>query len=157
MSERSRPIIVAISLALNVFLVGAAVGAAYMWHASGPLRSGISARGGLAVAAAALPVQEHKTFRQMLIQARKQAASDIAAARAGRLELAQLMVAEPLNRRAIDAQLSAIRQSDIALRARLEKAVVDFAETLTPAERKSFVEGLRGHSAMLRGLKARKN
>jgi uncharacterized membrane protein len=44
----------------------------------------------------------------------------------------------------------------MALRARLEKAVVDFAETLTPAERKSFVEGLRGHGAMLRGLRARK-
>jgi uncharacterized membrane protein len=93
----------------------------------------------------------------MLIQARKEAASDIAAARAGRLELAQLMVAEPLNRQAVDAQLSAIRRSDLALRAGLEKAVIDFADTLTPTERKSFVEGLRGHSAMLRGLRARKN
>lgn len=157
MSERSRPIVFAISLALNVFFVGAAVGGAYMWHASGPLRAGISARGGLGVAADILPVEERKTFRQMLIQARKEAASDIAAARAGRLELAQLMVAEPLNRQAVEAQLSTIRQSDMALRARLEKAVVDFAETLTPAERKSFVEELRGHSAMLRGLKARTN
>ena len=157
MSERPRTLVLIISLALNAFLVGAAVGGAYMWHASGPLRSGISARGGLAVAAETLPVGERKAFRQMLIRARKEAAPDIAAARAGRLELAQLMVAEPLNRQAIDAQLSATRQSDMALRARLEKAVVDFAETLTPAERKSFVEGLRGHGAMLRGLKGRKN
>jgi uncharacterized membrane protein len=67
------------------------------------------------------------------------------------------MVADPLNRQAVDAQLSAIRQSDMALRARLEKAAVDFAVTLTPAERTSFVEGLRGRSAMLRGLKARTN
>jgi uncharacterized membrane protein len=104
-----------------------------------------------------LPAEERKTFRQMLMRARKEAASDIAAARAGRLQLAQAMVAVPLNRQAVDAQLSAIRQSDMALRARLEKAVVDFAETLTPAERKSFVEGLRGHGAMLRGLKARKS
>lgn len=157
MSERPRTIVLAISLALNAFLVGAAVGGAYMWHASGPLRSGISARGGLGVAAETLPVEERKTFRRMLMRARKEAASDIAAARAGRLELAQLMVADPLNRQAVDAQLSAIRQSDMALRGRLERAVVDFAETLTPAERKSFVEGLRGHGAMLRGLKARKN
>jgi uncharacterized membrane protein len=157
MSERSGPVVLAISLALNVFLVGAAVGGAYMWHAFGPLRAGISARGGLGVAAQTLPVEERKTFRQLLIQTRKQAVSDVTAARAGRLQLAQLMVADPLNRQAVDAQLSAIRQSDIALRAKLEKAVVDFAETLTPAERKSFVEGLRGHSAMLRGLQARKN
>jgi uncharacterized membrane protein len=102
-------------------------------------------------------VAERKTFRQMLMRARKEAASDIAAARAGRLELAQLMVAAPLNRQAVDAKLSAIRQSDMALRARLEKAVIDFAKTLTPAEQKSFVEGLRGHGAMLRGLKASKS
>jgi uncharacterized membrane protein len=145
------------SLAVNVFLVGAAVGGAYMWHASGPLRAGIPGRGGLGVAAQTLPAEERKTFRRLLTQARKEAASNIAAARAGRLELAQLMVADPLNRQAVDAQLSAIRQSDMALRARLEKAVVDFAESLTAAERKSFVDGLRGHSAMLRGLKARKN
>lgn len=157
MSERTRTVVLVISLALNVFLVGAAVGGAYMWHASGPHRSGMSARGGLGVAADTLPVDERKTFRQNLIQVRKEAASDIVAARSGRLKLAQLMLAEPLNRQAIDAQLAAIRQSDMALRAKLEKAVIDFAQTLTPAERKSFVDGLRGHGAMLRGLKARKN
>jgi uncharacterized membrane protein len=157
MNERSRTIILAISLALNAFLVGAAVGGAYMWYASGPLRAGIATRGGLGLAGEALPVEKRKAFRQMLSQARKEAASDIAAAGAGRLELAQLMMAEPQDRQAVDAQLSVIRKSDIALRARLEKAVIDFAETLTPAERKSFVEGLRGHGAMLRGLKDRKS
>ena len=157
MSERSRVAILSISLTLNAFLVGAAVGGAYMWHASGPLRAGIAMRGGLGLAAEALPVEKRKAFRQMLTQARNEAASDIAAAKMGRLELAQLMVAAPLDRQAANAQLSVIRQSDIALRARLEKAVIDFAETLTPPERKSFVEGLRGHGAMLRGLAARKN
>jgi uncharacterized membrane protein len=157
MSEKSTAIILALSLALNVFLVGAAAGGAYMWHAAGPFRGRMVARGGLGVAADTLPVAERKTFRQMLVQARKEAVSDIKDARSGRLKLAQQMVAEPLNRQAIDTQLAAIRQSDMALRARLEKAVVDFAETLTPSERKSFVEGLRGHGAMLRGLKARKN
>lgn len=157
MSERSRTIVLAVSLALNVFLVGAAMGGAYMWRASGPLRAGMSARGGLAVAADTLPLEERKTFRQMLVQARKEAASNITAARSGRLKLAQLMTAEPLDRQAIDAQLAAIRQLDMALRARLEKAVIDFAEGLTPADQKNFVEGLRGHGAMLRGLKARTN
>jgi len=157
MSERSRTIILVISLALNAFLVGAAAGGAYMWHASGPLRAGIATRGGLGLAAETLPMEKRKAFRQMLTQARKEAASDIAAARAGRLELARLMMAEPLDRQAVDAQLSVIRQSDIALRARLEQAVIELAETLTPAERKSFVEGLRGHSAMLRGLNTSKD
>jgi uncharacterized membrane protein len=157
MSERSRTIILAVSLALNTFLIGAAVGGAYMWHTSGSLRTGTAMRGGLGLAAEALPTEKRKAFRQMLTQAREEAASDIAAARAGRLELAKLMMAEPLDRQAVDAQLSVIRQSDIALRARLEKAVIELAETLTPAERRNFVEGLRGHGAMLRGLNTGKN
>lgn len=152
MSERSRTITLAISLALNIFLVGAAVGGAYMWHASGPHRPGIVARGGLGRAAEALPVEKRKAFRQMLAQTRKEAAPDIAAAKSGRLELARMMMAEPLNRQAIDGQLSTIRQADIALRAKLEKTVINFLETLTPADRTIFVEGLRGHGAMLRGL-----
>jgi uncharacterized membrane protein len=156
MNEKSRTIVLVISLALNVFLVGAAVGGAYMWHMSGPHRPGIVARGGLGLAAEALPTEKRTVFRHMLARARKESASDIAAAKSGRLELARLMMAEPLNRQALDAQLSAIRQADIALRARLEETVIDFLETLTPADRTIFVEGLRGHGAMLRGLKTPK-
>jgi uncharacterized membrane protein len=156
MSDRVRTIVLAVSLAFNVFIVGAVVGGAYMWHASGPHRPGIAARGGLGRAAQKLPATERRAFRRMLAQTRKEAASEIAAARAGRLKLAQLMTADPIDRSAIDAQLSAIRQSDGTLRARLEKTVIDFFETLTPAERRTFVEGLRGHGAMLRGLKTRR-
>lgn len=153
MSDRARTIVLAISLAFNVFIVGAAVGGAYMWHASGLHRHAITARGGLGRAAEKLPVAERKAFRHMLSQTRKEAASDVVAARSGRRELLQLMTADPIDRHAIDAQLSAIRQADSALRAKLEKTVIDFFETLTPSERQTFVEGLRGHGAMLRGLK----
>jgi uncharacterized membrane protein len=157
MSDRARTIVLAISLAFNVFIVGAAVGGAYMWHASGSHRPGIAARGGLGRAAQKLPAAERKAFRQMLAQTRKSAVSDVVAARSGRLKLAQLMTADPIDRQAIDAQLSTIRQADSALRAKLEKTVIDFFETLTPPERQTFVEGLRGHGAMLRGLKPTKN
>jgi uncharacterized membrane protein len=157
MSDRVRTIVLTISLAFNVFIVGAAVGGAYMWHASGPHRPGIAARGGLRHAAEKLPAAERKAFRQMLAQTRKDAVSDITAARSGRRKLMRLMTADSIDRQAIDAQLSAIRQADSALRARLEKTVIDFFETLTPSERRTFVEGLRGHGAMLRGLKIRKH
>jgi len=157
MSDRTRTIVLAISLAFNVFIIGAAVGGAYMWHASGPHRLAVAARGGLGGAAQKLPAAERRTFRQMLAQTRKDAASDIDAARAGRLKLAQLMTADPIDRPAIDAQLSVIRQADSVLRVRLEKTVVDFFETLAPSERQIFLEGLRGHGAMLREGKAGKH
>ncbi|HVW93882.1 MAG TPA: periplasmic heavy metal sensor [Devosia sp.] len=150
MTERSRTIALAISLALNVFVIGAAAGGALMWHFSAAPRQEAPARGALAQAAAALPADEGKTFRNMLAAARKASASDIAAAKAGRQELAQLMTNDPLDRQAIDAELAAIRQADIALRARLEKAVTDFLATLTPADRRLFVAGLRGNGSILR-------
>ena len=153
MSDKARTIILAVSLAFNVFVVGALAGGGYMWHVSGQHRPAIAVRGGLGRAAVKLPAAERKAFRQMLAETRRAAASDVAAARAGRLSLAQLMTTDPINRQAIDAQLAAIRQSDSALRARLEKTVINFFETLTPSERSTFVEGLRGHGAMLRGLK----
>ncbi|MGN6766262.1 MAG: periplasmic heavy metal sensor [Rhizobiaceae bacterium] len=157
MNNRARTIVLAISLAFNVFIIGAAVGGAYMWHESGSYRPAFAARSGLGGAAEKLPVAERRTFRRMLAQTRKDAASDIEAARAGRLRLAQLMTADPIDRQAIDAQLSATRQTDSALRAKLEKTVVDFFETLPPSERQTFVEGLRGHGAMLRRGKAGKH
>jgi uncharacterized membrane protein len=55
-----------------------------------------------------------------------------------------------LDKAAIDADLAKIRNADMALRSRLEQAIVDFAETLSPAERQTFVEGLRQRSGMLR-------
>ncbi|ESX71606.1 MULTISPECIES: periplasmic heavy metal sensor [unclassified Mesorhizobium] len=79
------------------------------------------------------------------------------AARAGRAELARLIAQDPLDRTAVEAQLSAVRTADIALRTRLEKAVIDFAQTLTQAERQILVEGLRGRGAMLRRLNSGNN
>lgn len=157
MSDRARTILLAVSLALNVFVIGAAVGGAFMWHASGPHRLAVAMRGGLGGAAQKLPAAEREAFRRMLAQAREDAAPDIAAAKSGRVNLARLMAADPIDRQAVDAQLVAIRQSDSALRARLEKAVVDFFETLAPPERSAFVDGLRGHGAMLRGVTAGKD
>ncbi|EGD03475.1 integral membrane protein, partial [Burkholderia sp. TJI49] len=51
--------------------------------------------------------------------------------------------APQLDRPAIDAALERTRAADSALRAQVERSVVDFATTLTPDERAKFVDGLR--------------
>ncbi len=79
------------------------------------------------------------------------------AAREGRARLADLLAQDPLDRAAIDAQLTTVRAGDAALRGRLEQVVIDFASTLTPDERKRFVEGLRGRGTLLRRVEAEKN
>lgn len=156
MNDRTIKRLLAISLALNVFVFGAAVGGAVMWHLHQPEKFA-AARSGLRFAAEELPPDTRKAFRQALAAARLQSSADIEAARAGRAAVADLLVKHPLDSAAIETELAKVRTADMALRERLEKAVIDFAAKLPADERQAFVEGLRGRSAMLRRAPRQKN
>ncbi|WP_192365995.1 periplasmic heavy metal sensor, partial [Mesorhizobium mediterraneum] len=65
-------------------------------------------------------------------------------------QVARLIKAEPIDAAAVSETLASVRQADIALRGRLEQAIVSFATTLTPADRARLVDGLRGRTNMLR-------
>ncbi|PAQ07308.1 periplasmic heavy metal sensor [Mesorhizobium temperatum] len=150
MNERSIRILFAVSLAVNIFVLGAAAGAGYMWHTQERQRDGAGDQRGLRFAAAGLSPEQRKAFRQALAEARRQSAADIEAARAGREQIARLIEAEPIDAAAVSETLASVRQADMALRGRLEQAIVSFATTLTPADRARLVDGLRGRSNMLR-------
>ncbi len=154
MSTRSLNIIIAASLAFNVFFVGAA-GGALLWYSFGHNRLAQSGQG-LRFAAQHLSAQQQKTFRQRLNQARHDAAADVEAARNGRAQLSTLLAADTIDQPAVDAQLEVVRKADINVRIAVEKAVIDFAGTLTPDERRIFVQDLRGRGAMLRNAAQRK-
>ncbi|MGD9803125.1 MAG: periplasmic heavy metal sensor [Hyphomicrobiaceae bacterium] len=155
MGDRSRNSLLAISLALNVFILGAVAGGAYMWHALDPAKVAENQRA-LRFAAQALPPAQRMGFRQALAAARRAAASDIETARQGRDALARLLSQDALDQAAIDAELTKIRSADMALRTRLEQAIIDFAESLTPAQRREFVDGLRQRGGILRQVPAKK-
>ncbi len=146
MSGRTTKLILAASLALNVFVVGAAAGGAYMWSRSDAQR----ANRGLAVAARQLDQEQRKAFREALKAARIAARPDQDAARAARAELGRLLGQPTLDRAAIDAVLNATRMADMNVRGRVETAVVDFASGLGAEDRARLVEGLVGRSQMLR-------
>ncbi|MCF6102318.1 MULTISPECIES: periplasmic heavy metal sensor [Mesorhizobium] len=150
MSERSIRILLAVSLALNVFVLGAAAGAGYIWQAQQGQRDRAGDQRGLRFAAAGLSPDQRKAFRQALAEARRQSAADIEAARVGREAVARLIEAEPIDAAAVNETLASVRQADMALRGRLEQAIVTFATGLTPADRARLVDGLRGRSNMLR-------
>jgi uncharacterized membrane protein len=154
MSPRSLNILIAASLAFNVFFVGAA-GGALLWYSFGHQRQAQSGQG-LRFAAQHLSAQQQKIFRQMLNQARHDAAADVEAARNGRAQLSTLLSADTIDQSAVDAQLEVVRKADINVRTAVEKAVLDFAQTLTPDERRIFVQDLRGRGAMLRNAAQRK-
>lgn len=154
MTPRTRTVLLAGSLALNLFLIGGLAGGAYIWSTRGPEFIGQRA---LRFAADGLSDEQRKAFRQGLMQARRDSAPDVQAGRVGRQDLNGLMRAESLDRDAIDTAFAGIREADTALRQRLEMAIVDFAATLTPAERQAFVDGLENRTAMLRRSSASEN
>lgn len=54
------------------------------------------------------------------------------------------MLASPdFDRAAVDAAFARTRDADRAVRTRLEETSTRFAESLTPRERETFVEGLK--------------
>ncbi|MEO3386337.1 periplasmic heavy metal sensor [Mesorhizobium sp. CAU 1741] len=152
MSDRAPRFLLAASLAINLFVFGAVVGAGFMWLAQGqPDAPGAGQQRGLRFAAEELSRDQRRAFRGALADARRQSASDIDGARAGREEVARLLATEPFDRAAVEAALAATRQSDMALRARLEEAIAGFAAGLTPDERARLADGLRARTGMLRG------
>lgn len=142
MNERSRTTLLALSLAFNILFLGAAIGAASMWYWRSEPSSEAGQRG-LWLAAKRLSAEQRQTFRTMLIQARRDVRDETTRRRRSREELARLLAQEKLDMAAIHAELNKIRDADAALRARLEQAVVKFAESLSAADRQVLLEGLR--------------
>ena len=138
---RSLKLLCIVSLVLNIFLLGAIAGGAYRWLAGE--RSVVAAQPrGVRFAAEELGNERQKQFRLALRQARRDAAPLIKNARDERQQVAGLLGAPQFNRQAVEAALAQTRATDSALRARVEDAVVEFAETLTPQERVAFVDAL---------------
>jgi len=150
MSERSKRLLLAASLALNVFFIGAAAGGGYMWFQSG---QGLRAGQPLASAARYLTPDQRQAFRQALQAARRDSREDIQTGQASRALLAQLLDEPQIDRAAIDASLAATRAADIAARTRIETVIVDFAAKLNVADRAKLVDGLEERGQMLRGVR----
>jgi len=113
------------SLVLNVFVVGAvAGGAARWWWADRSVGAAEPARSSLRHAADDLAAEQRRSFLLGLRNARRAVAEPLQAAREGRREVLRLL-REP----------------------RFEAAVVDFASTLSPADRQKLADGLARRNA----------
>jgi uncharacterized membrane protein len=145
MSSPRLKLILAISLLVNVFILGGLAGGAYrLW--SGPDRAAtVSAQPlrGVRLAAMELSAARQEEFRLALRDARRGAAPLVEQSRAGRREIGRLFAAQTFDAGATDRAMAETRQADIALRGRIENAVVHFAATLDPDERQRFAQGLQ--------------
>ena len=140
------------SLALNLFIIGAVVGAAGMQAREHQQRqraaAAQSARSNgignpLMRAAEVLPEAKREAYIARLKAEGENAKADFAASRAARVEASDLIGAPTFDPNAISSRLAAARNSDMAARARFETAVIEFAATLTPEERKALGERVK--------------
>ncbi|WP_321787358.1 periplasmic heavy metal sensor [Burkholderia pyrrocinia] len=146
MSERGWKLILVGSVVLNVFMLGAIGGGAYQWfstHRDLHAEGAPAQRTALRFAADELPDARQREFADALKAARKNGRDFAREGRDGRITVLDLLTAPQLDRVAIDAALDRTRAADTAMRAQVERSVVDFAATLTPEERVKFVDGLQ--------------
>jgi uncharacterized membrane protein len=136
-----------VSLVLNIFLLGTIAGGTYRWIAKQKAEV-IAQQRGLRFAAAELPDARRDQLRQMLRETRRDTLPLTLAARTGRLDVVQALAAPQFDRAALDAALARTREADVALRARVEGTVADFAATLTPDERLKLVDALERHGPL---------
>jgi uncharacterized membrane protein len=136
-----------VSLVLNIFLLGAIAGGTYRWVAKQKAEV-VAQQRGLRFAAAELPQARRDQLREALRQTRRDSLPLIINARSGRLDVVQALAAPQFDRAALDAALARTREADMAVRARVETTVADFANALTPEERLKLVDALQQHGPL---------
>ncbi|MFW0753911.1 periplasmic heavy metal sensor [Pseudomonas sp. H11T01] len=133
--------LLAVSLVLNVFLIGGVVGGLYQWHSQAKPALAMPQHG-LHQAMAQLPPAKRHQLRQLLRQTRTENQSLILASRQARLDVIRQLQAPTLDRTALDSDLSKAREADITLRAKVDANLADFAATLPADERQTLADSL---------------
>lgn len=141
MTPRGLSIALAISVILNVFILGAAAGV-LLGHVIGSGRLGAGQRGRLVVAADKLAPPDRAAFLEMLRDQAQAEGPVLLDARQARRAAVAALNAPRFDRVAAGAALDRARADDIAVRTKIENAVLDFAAGLMPRGRAALAAGL---------------
>ena len=129
------------SVALNLFLIGAAAGVIAL--GTRMARETGARQGPLVIATRDLPQQDRRRFRQMLVAARAKVAADTEQSRDLRLSAWGAIADAKPDVAAIKAKLAQSRQLDIGVRSKVEEEIVDYAAALPQDDRTVFADGMR--------------
>lgn len=139
--------VLAVSLVLNVFLIGGLAGGLYQWHNQAkPVQNLALPQHGVRQVMLQLPPAKRRELRQMLRQTREDNQALIADSRQARLDVIRQLQAPNLDRSALDSDLGRARDADISLRAKVDANIADFAATLPTAERQTLADSLYARS-----------
>lgn len=145
MSRKSLFVILFVSLALNLFLIGTVAGGLVVGQRLRAAHPPPVARGGqpaLWRAADALPPEKASAYRAALRSGGLQMRDAMRHARASRQEAWSGLADEPFDAVAAKQRLAAIRAQEAQARGLVDDRVVDFAAQLSPAERAVLAKGL---------------
>jgi uncharacterized membrane protein len=141
MEGRGLKIALAVSLVVNVFVIGAVAGFLLAPTLS-PGGSPPSKNPAIA-AGEQLNAEDRGAFHQMLSDASEASGPTVLDSRLARRQLIQLLKVEPFDLAAATAAMARARADDQQVRARLDEAVLAFAAKLSPPERAALAEGFR--------------
>lgn len=155
MSPRSLKIALAVSMTLNVFVVGAVAGGLIV--GGRVLQERREARAPVYALARSLDAEERQRVTGALRATALASRDDFRAARAARREAVELAGAETFDRAAIEAALARSHRSEDASRQRLEAALLDLMADMSQAERQVLALALarRAHGERGRGRHVR--
>jgi uncharacterized membrane protein len=139
-------IALAVSLTLNVFILGAAGGVLYT-HAHARMKPG-GRVGALSHAADDLNPADQIAFRRMLHEHVQAARPLLQDARRWRRDALDRLSTEPFDRAAAGAAMAKARDDEGKVRATLEDAILDFAAKLDPRERADMAADIRRGAPM---------
>jgi uncharacterized membrane protein len=141
MTPRTLTVLLFISAALNIFVLGAAAGGLAMHQRAGPAQPAPRAAP-LRLAGEALSPPGRAAFRQAMAETARTNAPIAARGRIQRRRAAELLAAPNLDAAAVNAALDEARASDFQLRTRLERTAVAVAAELTVEDRARLGQGL---------------
>ncbi|MFO1015719.1 MAG: periplasmic heavy metal sensor [Caulobacteraceae bacterium] len=144
MSNRWLIIGLVVSAAINVFLIGTAVGVLVLGARFAQAGPNTAPRPGQEIirAAAVLPPEQAQKIRQALRREAVEVQPQVRASRQARRQAWLNGASEPFDAAAVKAALAQARERDIATRARIENEVVDLAADLTPEQRRAYFRAI---------------
>mgnify|MGYP001566395093 CR=1 FL=1 len=147
MSRRTQ-IVLFVSLALNLFLIGGVVGGLVVGQRLRSDRPPPMARMNQPVwaAAEALSPEQARAYRTMLRGEGMEARANMRQMREARTQAGGTLGAEPFDPALSKQKLAEIRSREAATRGEIDARIVDFAAGLTPGERRKLAKALTERS-----------
>ncbi|HEY9234716.1 MULTISPECIES: periplasmic heavy metal sensor [Phenylobacterium] len=145
MSRKSLLIVLFVSLALNLFLIGTVAGGLVVgqrFRAAHPMPARVGVQPPLWRAADGLSQEQRNAYRAALRSGGPQMRDAMRQVRVARQDAWRALADEPFDAAAARRRLAEIRTQEARARGLVDDKVVDFAAGLSPAERTILVKGL---------------